>query len=218
MDSIINPRAVAGHNEPPLAERLAADHANLVKRVNEALGLVPDELRPIQNAEEADAYTESAATLKDVLDEADEAFTPEKEPWLTGGRTVDGFFGFRAKLKAKIDKVRKSLSDYQSAQLAAKRKADAEAAALAAKEAALFDEPAPAYVPTVVKDAVRVVTASGAKASGSIEWKGEVENAALVPREYLMVNQDAIDAAVKGGMRAIPGVKIFETVKTSFRR
>lgn len=218
MDSVINPRAVAGHNEPPLAERLAADHADLVKRAAEAAELVPDELRPIQNDEEADAYTETAKTILDVLADADAAFKPEKEPWLTGGRTVEAFFAFRATLKAKADKAKGALNVYQSAKLAAKRKADAEAAEKARREAELFEEDAPVIAPTIVKEAVRIVTTTGVKASGSVKWKGEVENADLVPRQYLMVNQAAIDAAVKGGTRAISGVRIFETVNTSIRR
>ena len=218
MDNLINPRAVMGGNTPPLAERLAADHADLVKRVNEALELVPDTLRPIQNDDEADAYTETAKTLLDVLAEANSAFTPEKEPWLTGGRTVEAFFAFRATLKAKADKAKGALNVYQNAKLAAQRRADAEAAEEARKAADLFDEPVPVAAPTVVKEAVRIVTTTGVKASGSIRWKGEVENADLVPRQYLMVNQAAIDAAVKGGARTIPGVRIFETVNTSIRR
>lgn len=218
MDSVINPRAVSGHNEPPLSERLTASHADLVKRATEALDLVPDVLRPIQSDDEADAYTETAKTLLDMKDEADAAFAPEKAPWLAGGRIVDTFFAFRADLKTKADRAKAALNVWQNAKLAAQRKADAQAAAQAAKEAALFDEPAPVAAPTVVKEAVRVVTASGAKASGSIKWKGEVEDIDLVPRQYMRVNQDAIDAAVKGGTRAIPGVRIFETINTSIRR
>lgn len=218
MDNIINPRAVIGGNAPPLEHRLAVDHADLVKRASEALDLVPDTLRPIASDEEADAYTETAKTLLDMLAEANAAFTPEKEPWLTGGRTVEAFFAFRANLKAKADKAKGALNVYQNAKLAAQRKADAEAAEKARKEAVLFDEPAPVIAPTAPKEAVRVVTATGVKASGTIKWKGEVENADLVPRQYLMVNQGAIDAAVKGGARQIPGVRIFETINTSIRR
>ena len=42
------------------------------------------------------------------------------------------------------------------------------------------------------------------------DWKHEIENEALVPREYLMVNGPAITAAVRAGVRDIPGVKIFQ--------
>ena len=42
------------------------------------------------------------------------------------------------------------------------------------------------------------------------DWKHEVENEALVPREYLIVNGPAITAAVRAGVRDIPGVKIYQ--------
>lgn len=217
MDAL-NPRAVIGGNSPPLADRLAADYAVLVKRASDAADLVPDQLRPIQNDEESEAYTETAKTVLDVLADADAAFKPEKEPWLTGGRTVETFFAFRATLKAKADKAKKAINDWQNAKLARQRQADAEAAERLRKEAAMFDEPVPEIAPTAPKEALRVVTAAGTKASGSIKWKGEVQDEALVPREYLMVNQAKIDAAIKGGTRAIPGVRIFETINTSIRR
>lgn len=217
MDTLLNPRAVPGDNRPPLAERLAIDHAALVLRANEAADLVPDALRPIQTDEEADAYTETAKTIKDVLRDADAAFTPEKEPWLSGGRTVETFFSFRATLKAKAAKAVAAVNAWQTAKLAAQRRADAAAAEQARREAALFDEPAPIIAPTVAKEAARVVTASGTKATASTYWKGDVVDPEKVPRQYLMVNQAAIDAAIKGGARDIPGVDIHESVRTSIR-
>ena len=41
-------------------------------------------------------------------------------------------------------------------------------------------------------------------------WAYEVENEALVPRGYLIVNGPAITAAVRAGVRDIPGVKIYQ--------
>lgn len=218
MDTFVNPRAVIGDNAPPLGERLKADHADLLKRVGEALETIPEKLRAIENAEEAQGYTEAAAALKAIESEADDAFEPEKKPWRDGGKTVDDFFAFRKKLAAAAGRAVTALNVWQTAELARKRKADFEAAEKARKEAELFEEPAPVVAPTVVKEAVRIVTTTGVKASGSVKWKGEVENADLVPRQFLMVNQAAIDAAVKGGTREIPGVRIFETVNTSIRR
>lgn len=102
--------------------------------------------------------------------------------------------------------------------MAAQRKADAEAAEKAKREAALFDEPAPITVPTITREAARVVTTTGAKATASTYWKGDVVDVDKLPRQYLMVNQAAIDAAVRGGTRDIPGVHIYEAVRTAIRR
>lgn len=243
MDTLINPRAVAGDNQPPLAERLAADHADLKKRADEAAELVTEQLRAIESDEEADAYTETAKTIKDVIADADKAFTPEKEPWLTGGRVVDDFFGFRKGLKSKVDKVAVAINLWQNKKLAEQRRAEAEAAEAARKaaeadnerlrkEAEAFDEEPPpvvqaAWVPPVqAKEAVRVVTASGAKASGSLKWDYEIVNAAELPRDLLIPNLPAIKARVDA-MRAngtklegasLPGIRIFERIQTSIRR
>lgn len=218
MDDI-NPRAVIGGNEPPLGDRLAIDYADLVKRSTDAVALVPEELRAIQTEEEAQAYTDTAADIKKVLKEADDAFEPEKEPWLTGGRTVDNFFAFRAKLKSAAQRAVNAVNTWQTAQLAKKRRAEAEEAERARKEAIAFDEPVVAFVPQVVaKEAARVVSASGNKASASIKWEHRVIDRAKVPRQYMKVNDDAIIAAIKGGVREIKGVEIYEAVKTAIRR
>lgn len=243
MDTIINPRAVAGDNQPPLAERLAADHADLKKRADEAAELVPEELRAIASDEEADAYTETARTIKDLIADADKAFEPEKEPWRVGGKTVDDFFRFRSTLEAKAKKVVAAISTYQTAKLVAQRKAEAEAAEAARKaaaaeterlrkEAEAFDEEPPpvvqaAWVPPVVaKEAVRVVTSTGAKASGSLKWDYEITKADDLPRDLLIPNLPAIkarvDALKANGTKLedakIAGVRIFERINTSIRR
>lgn len=214
-------------NQPPLEDRLALDHADLVKRAAEAVALVPADLRAIGSDEEAAAYTDTAADLKKILKEADDAFEPEKKPWLAGGRTVDNFFAFRATLKAKADAVVRTLNAFATAKLNAQRKADAEAAEKARKEAIAFDEPAPASVAAApARDVVRVVAFSGAKASASVKWDYRITDFDAVPRELLMENRPAITAAI-AGLKArgldikdakLAGIEIFEAVKTSIRR
>jgi len=49
------------------------------------------------------------------------------------------------------------------------------------------------------------------------DWVFEMEDENLLPREYLMVNDQAIRAAIKAGIRKIPGVRIFEKSSTTFR-
>lgn len=224
------------HNSPPIAERLALDHADLIKEATEAAALVPAELRAIETDEEAAAYTDTAADIKGIIAQANAAFTVEKEPWLTGGRAVDDFFAFRKTLDAAVRRVTAALNARADAIRAAVRRAEAEewervrqAAAAETerlrKEAIAFDEAppapvAPVYVPpAAVKDVARIVSAvTGNKASVSTKWVGVVTDQALVPRQYMMVNQKAIDAAVSGGVRKIDGVDIHETARTSIRR
>lgn len=232
MDTIVTRH----HNEPPLADRLAVDHAELVKEATEAAALVPADIRAIETDEEAGAYTDTAADIKGIIAQADAAFTVEKKPWLDGSRSVDEFFGFRKTLTAAAKRVTDALDNRANLLLAQQRKAEAEAAELARvaaaaeterlrKEAIAFDETPPAAVtpvyvaPTPVKDVARIVSlATGNKASTSVKWTHRIVDADKVPREYLMVNEDAIKAAVKGGKRSIEGVEIFEAAKTAIRR
>lgn len=205
------------HNEPPLKDRLELDHAALIATGAEAAALVPSEIRAIASDEEAAAYTDTAADIKAVIAQVDAAFKVEKAPWLEGGRTVDAFFAaIRDPLKAASARVVEALNGRQRALLAAQRKAAAEEAERQRKEAIAFDEPVP-EVPRV-KEAARIVSFSGSKASASVKWKGEVVDLEALPRQYMMPNQAAIDAAIKGGVREIPGVRIFEDVRTAIRR
>lgn len=236
MDAAINPRAVMGDNEPPLGERLSSDYTDLVKRATDAAALVPDVLRPIASDEEAQAHTDTAVDIKKVIAEADELFEIEKKPWREGAKTVDEFFGFRKVLDAAVKRVTKALdarADLLLAQQRAAEAQEAERARIAAaaenerlrKEAEAFDDTPPPVVvapyvpPTPVKDVARVVSvATGNKASVSTKWVHRVVDRALVPRAYLMVDDEAIEFAIKRGERTIAGVEIYETSKTAIRR
>jgi hypothetical protein len=207
------------HNEPPLKDRLEVDHAELLAKAKEAGELVPPVIRAIESDEEAAAYTDTAADIKALVALADAAHKAEKAPWLEGSRTVDGFFNaIRDPLKAAAGRVVAALNARQSALLAAQRKAAAEEAERQRREAIAFDEPIPEAPRVEVKEAARVVSFTGNKASASVKWRGEVVDLEKVPRQYLMVNQRAIDAAIAGGVREIPGVRIFEEVRTAIRR
>ncbi len=224
------------HNEPPLADRLALDHADLVKEATEAAALVPAEIRAIESDEEAGAYTDTAADIKALIETADAAFENEKKPWRDGAKAVDDFFAFRKTLDAAVKRVRAALDVRANLLFAQQRKREAEeaeAARVAAaaeterlrKEAVAFDEPPPAAVvpvytaPVPIKDVARIVSiATGNKASTSVKWTHLVTDPDKVPRQYLMVNEAAIKAAVAGGTRKIDGVEIFEAAKTAIRR
>lgn len=210
--------SMIGHNLPPLGERLAMDHAALSTGATNAAQLVPAEIRAIESDDEAGDYAETARALKEVAKAIEAARTKEKQQILADGRTVDGFFsGLSQPVKDAIDKVVGAINRFQSAKLAAERAATAAREKAECEAAALFDEPAPMAAPVVARDAARVVSTGGALASASTKWTHEVVDPSLVPRNYLMVNDGAVKAAVAGGLRNIPGVRIFETVRTAIR-
>ncbi len=48
-------------------------------------------------------------------------------------------------------------------------------------------------------------------------WEFDVENTADIPFEYLCADQEAITKAIKGGLRHIPGVKIYAKQEVKLR-
>lgn len=206
------------HNEPPLADRLALAHVDLLKEATEAAALVPDKIRAIETDEEAGDYTDTAVAIKEVIERADAAFEDEKRPWRDGAKAVDDFFAFRKTLQAAVARVRAALDNRANLLLAQQRKAEAENAEKARKEAAAFDEPVVYVAPAPVREVARVASASGNKAAAGTKWVAEVVEIDKLPRHYMVAYQPLIDAAVKGGVREIPGVRIYETAKTSLRR
>lgn len=207
------------HNQPPLAERLEIDHVELVSRLGDVLDLTVEDPRPIATEEEAGDYAETAKVLKAFAADIEKARKGEKDQILKDGRTVDAFFAAIADpIKRAADKVLAELNRYQRAKLEAERKAAAEREEADRKAAALFDEAPPAPVaPVVVKEVARVTSFSGVKATATVKWVHEVTDPAAVPRQYLMVNEAAVKAAIAGGMREIPGVRIYEDVRTAIR-
>lgn len=211
-----------GGNQPPLAERLDIDHAELAAQVKEAAALVPDELAPITGEEAAGAYTETAKALRDFVGTTglvEKARKAEKDQILKDGRTVDAFFSAVAEPgKKALDRVLTEINRYQRAKLEAERKAAQEREEAERKAAALFNEEPPAPIaPVQVKEAARVTSISGVKATASRKWVHRVGDIDQVPRQYLMVNDAAIKAAIAGGVRVIPGVVIYEDVRTAIR-
>jgi hypothetical protein len=69
--------------------------------------------------------------------------------------------------------------------------------------------PPPMPVP-VVPQAPKTVKTDTGSTSIKTFWAWEVEDETKVPREYLMLNDQAISAAVKMGIREIPGIRIFQ--------
>lgn len=207
------------HNAPPLAERLAVQYADLMDTAQDGANQAPADRAPIEGDDDAGAYAEDAKALKVIAANIEKARKQEKEQILKDGRTVDAFFASMADpIKATLDRIIGEINRYQRAKLEAERKAAAEREEAERKAAALFDEPPPPPVaPVEVKEAGRVTSFSGVKATASRKWVHRVTDPEQVPRQYLMVNDAAIKAAIAGGVRKIDGVEIYEDVRTAIR-
>lgn len=200
------------HNDPPLKDRLEISYDRLVAEVLDAAAQVPAELPEITSADIAGEHAVTAKVLKAVVARVEVYRKKEKEQILKDGRTVDTFFSAMIEpVMEALDRVIAELNRYQTAKLAARRAREEEER----KAAVLFDEPVVA--PIAVKDAARIVSMEGVKATASRKWTYEIVNPVAVPRQYLQVNEQAIKAAIAGGAREIPGIKIFEQITTSIR-
>lgn len=206
-----------GHNMPPLAERLEIDHASLAQQAAEALALPA--LDPILVDEDAEAYSERAKALKGVMAMVEKARKGEKDQILKDGRTVDDHFKKLAKpLEDACNAVVAALNAWQRKKLEAEREAQRRAEEEARKAATPFDEepPPPAPAPQV---AARVVSSATGRVQASVStvWKYELVSLKDVPREYLQLNDAAVKLAVGSGVREIPGIRIYEDVRTAIR-
>lgn len=106
-------------------------------------------------------------------------------------------------------------AEFESREAAREAQERAEDARRKAEEATQA-QIAAASAPAVEVSATELASASGS-ASTRMVWKGVVTDAALVPREYLVVDQKAINAAVKAGVREIPGVTIEQVPELAVR-
>lgn len=213
-----------GHNNPPLAERLELDHAALAQQVADILAQPP--LPPIFGDDDLPTYSERAKALKVVSAAVEKARKAEKDQVLKDGRTIDDFFkSLMQPILSATDDIIAGINAHQKRMLEARRKAEEAArrqeAEMAKLTATPFDDPEPAPAPVVpikAAEAARVVGSTGrVTATAQTVWRHEVTDPAAVPRQYLMVNEAAIKAAIAGGVREIPGVRIFEELRTVVR-
>lgn len=99
------------HNNPPsdaeiLRDRLAEEHRKMLQRADELLAAmerVPEQIDETTVGRASDFVKQLGAATKDL----DRVRVSEKEPFLAGGRTVDGFF------KVPIDKLDRAKRDVE---------------------------------------------------------------------------------------------------------
>lgn len=231
----IDPRLAMGANNPPsvtemVQAELADKHAPLIQRKDEIMGSVSRAPAEVTDDDTAGRHTELIRAITSACKVSENARTSAKEPHLEAGRAVDGWFKkhFDPLLKAKADLtrplevfLRQKADKERREREAAAAKAAAEAARQAAEiktEADVDQAIAQQERAEKAVEAAQVKPAELARTRGDFgglatlqtRWKHEVTDQKLVPLEYQMVNDMAIKAAIKAGVRAIPGVRIYE--------
>jgi len=166
----------------------------------------------------ATAATARLGALKHAADRVAEAHAAAKAPHLAAGRACDAWKADSlAKLAPLQTALKTAVGDYQAAiaeQERQRREAEAEAAREFAERTgnarhATMADAAEAHAAKPVADMSRVRARTGAMASLRPVVDFEIEDAALIPREFLVVNEAAVRAAVRAGT-PIPGVRRIE--------
>lgn len=188
MDTMI------GHNQAPEIESLTSDLKARADELLAAVERVPATLDQTTVGRAAD-FVKQIGTHAKMIEERRAA---AKQPHLEAGRVIDGAFKSIADpLTAAKKRVEAKIGDYQ------RKVADEER-----KHWEALAKPA---------ELIRAHGAMGAIATVRTTWEFEIENAALVPRQYCQPSDGLIRAAVKGGERAIPGVRIYQRESTVVR-
>lgn len=211
-----------GHNRPPIvtAEELAAATADLDQR-SEALIASAGRAR-VENQAHAGKAADLIKMITAHVKALEDVREAHKRPILEAGKVVDAHFKARtAPLDAAKAAVKGMVSAWQAAERAkaaaeAKAKLDAARAAEERARAAGVLSTTPVAEPEPEPQQV-VRGATGAGIVTTKRWVHEVTDAAAVPRQYLTVDDAAIKAAVKAGVRDIPGVRIYQDETVTVR-
>lgn len=242
-----NPRAVIGNNAPPPEEAIPAefrevllrDRPDFMAKLEAAIGAA-DRARAVD-----DETLKKCADLQEIYRACEKhigaAHIEVKEPYLKGGRIVDAeknaLIERLKPAKAKVQAIGDAYVVQREAKAAAERerlRKEAEDAAAreaemiaAAQEAFGTVEGVPsAYIPMPERAPAKqepIRSDTGATASAKKEWRSEVVDYSLA---FSAVADDsgvqeaiakAVARRVKVGIRTIPGVRIWEAVKASFR-
>lgn len=132
-----NPRAVTGGNNPPTFKETMAEKYGSVFAALEPLADMADEApEKITGPDELAKVSDIVRGARKLFNEVEEIRTKEKQPFLDGGKEVDGFFGAKKEaIKRVVDAMQKRADVYQAEVDAAARREAARKAGEAQEEA-----------------------------------------------------------------------------------
>ena len=197
------PMKTAAHNA---WKTITAQEAATLAPLTEAEGVLKRNMLAYQQAQEAirqaeqrRLQAEADARAKAERDRAEAAAAKQRAIEAEQRRIAEAAH-LAAEQASAADRAR-----LQAEAAAAQRKADAAAAKADAK-----DDQAAAVIATVVTVAASVPVVVGQSIRKT--WRARVVNSAVVPREWMVVNQPALDAFAKAtkGAVAVAGVEMYE--------
>jgi len=104
--------AAIGHNNPPepmeaLKIDLKARHQPILDDARQLVQKAKDDLKPITDDETCGVFSDLVKDITASINKIESARTAEKEPFLAGGRAVDGFFKI---VTDSLDKTKRSVN------------------------------------------------------------------------------------------------------------
>lgn len=220
-----------------IKENLSERHPDVVKRSADLAGMLERAPKAVDNEDDANKISEAIRQCTAFIKIATETRVKEKEPYLAGGRAVDGFFTNlidavqktknallrvrtdydvaveRAARLAREEQARRDREEADRIAAEAKTRADAERVAVAESRAEESREAAK----VTPAELTRTRTDTGVVTSLRSEWVHEVTEAKKVPRKYCTPDDKLLRAAVKSAVTSdgacpleIPGVRIYE--------
>ena len=155
----------------------------------------------VETAEHMAKASDGVKVCQTLVKQADEHKELMIRPYLEGQRRVNAWY---KKTVAPLEEAKRILKEKMLT--FTKREKEEQAKLLPADG-----------VDVAVAETLRVRGALGSVATPSKRWVFRVTNELLVPREFLMVDERLIRAAVKEGVREIPGVEVYEEDVISVR-
>jgi hypothetical protein len=178
----------------------------------------------------ADAATEARCsemtaqvkTLAKQIDAQQDEIIGKAQKFVRGVQGIT--LPFRKDLEAIEAQLKRKLGDYAYRKEMDRRKAEAVAQKAAAEAQRKIDreakkagvEPVQLPAPVVPQETAPTRTESGTTSYVPV-WDFEVEDVSKVPAKYLVVDRASVMAAIKAGLRDIPGLKIVERVQVRTR-
>jgi hypothetical protein len=224
---------------------LGIEHERLVQKRDNLLAKYEkwkdDTADGLASTEQVSATTDFGGQIKQVAKLAEDTRVIVKAPFFQADKAVQNFFmNIINPLTDAVKTMEGRIGDYNRAE-AKRLKAIADEEARIAREnaeriaaaavttgnndlieqAQVEDEVARKAESVAAKPIAAFSQTRGnfAQSSGSIRYKFEVADAALIPREYLMIDESKVNRAINGKDRvtSIPGLTIIEDFKTTIR-
>lgn len=230
------------HNRPPITEALADAYRSLKTEVEQIAERANKTPRKIATEDDLDAVGTLVKDVGALIRKVDDRRKTEKQPFLDGGREVDGFF---ATMTDRLDRIRqtfqKAADDHAREKAAAERRAreeearrlreeeeqkrrDAEAAKRASTQERKIDEAerlaeraaeAEAAARASAADLTRMRTGSGTLATAATEWTFEITDYEAIPLDRLRpyFKREEVEKAIRSLVRTHKGASALPGVR-----